>query len=600
MAFEKVNFDEGLENLNETRGGSERTGQRRERQQRQSLNVLGLSGADSLLIGNYGDNEILESFLEIAQKTLKHTKVDIKFIKMDLNKFDFEFSHLVFAYKGDNGKTYYFSTLLEATGRAPLDVHTIVESFNIKNSSDVLVTADGFDDIFFEAATAVLCRAMETKEEDLVFCEGVIMPTGAPLEQTAEIIARYAQDIIVSNYAKDTGIESDITVDAIDAVTENGRLVLDLGLNSGSSINMLGRNVRTDFNVEVSIVKNTSARRLNGQGGRNKLTTTAGYIEYIISEDTDRYTGKFKRMAEPMIILNEFIGAAPTINYALLSMINATTFTNRGVLKNLIVEKDAGPLNFLFNYQGDGRKYGEKISFNDEKASPEIVNDIIREHIVPKPIFALDIEEFGSDYPYLRPFTALADKASRRFATEDILNAASDLVGSEMPDIPVAAATMYVPLGEFLDNESNPRDIREIDTVFIAKHTNDPGLLIDWIYSNAPEDICVSSTGKDPYTLKLEVIDKVATMLNLKPVITGRAVRVVLDGAFIDELTSRAMDGGYTPDTDNPSIGYSEFNNLQNIASAYASASVGSTGFGMSTARQHYSAPHATYNRYRR
>jgi len=595
MAIERVELNE----LNESRGGADASRTQAPKAARASISTLGLSGADSLLIGNYNDNELLENFAEACNKTLKAFKVGTTVLKMDLVKFDLGFSHVIFAYKGDNGKVYYFSALLEATGRRPLEVHQIVESFQIKNSSDVLVTADAFDNDFFDTASGLVTRVMSCEDKDLKFCEGVIIPANASLEQTAEIVARYAQDIIISNYAKDTGIESDVTVEAISSVMDNGMLNLDLAFNDGGTINMLGRTVRTDFNVEVSIVKNMNIRSLNGQGGRKKLTTTAGFVEYIISEENNMYTQQIKRVAEPMIILNEFIGSAPTINYALLSIVNATTFTNRNILKSLVVEKDAGPLNFLFNYGGDGNKYGEKISFKDEKASPEIVNDMIRQHINPEPIFALDIEEFGSDYPYLRPFSALAENGSRKFANDDILKAASELVGRELPNIDVAVATSYIPLGEFLDNEGNTRDIREIDTVFIAKHINEPSILIDWIYSNAPTDICVSSTGKDPYTLKLEVLDKVAAMINIKPVITGRAVRVVLNGEFVNALVAESMAAGYQPKTDAPSIGYTDFNNLQNIASAYASASVGNTGFGASSARQGFTMPYGQ-NRYRR
>ena len=66
-----------------------------------------------------------------------------------------------FAYKADNGKVYYFSALLEATGRKPLDVRSIIESFNIKNSPDVLVTSDAFDTAFFTTATGILTNSLE-------------------------------------------------------------------------------------------------------------------------------------------------------------------------------------------------------------------------------------------------------------------------------------------------------------------------------------------------------------------------------------------------------------------------------------------------------
>ena len=568
---------------------------------RKKLSVLGLSGADSLLIGNYRDNELLNKFAELSAKALSGTKIDVKIFKLDLDKFNLGFSHVLYAVKGDNGKGYYFSALLEATNRKPLNVHTVVESFNIKNSLDVLVTADAFDDGFFSVAEAVVSRGLGLDAKNIEFCEGVVIPYDANVETTADTIAKFAQDVIVSTYVKETNIEGDITIQAInELVGNNGMLELDLGFNTGSTINMLGRSIRSDFNVEVSVVKNNTIRSFNGQGGRKKLTTTSGYVEYLISEEVNPYTNSIKKVAEPMIILNEFVGSAPTINYALLSIINANTFTNRSTLKSLIIEKDAGPLNYLFNFGGEGNKYGEKISFKDSKSDPEIVTDIIREHIRPTPIFALEIEDYGDNYPYMVPFSALIDPASNFEANNAILKAASELLGQDIDAKDVMAGECsYIPLGEFIDNEGNKRDIREIDTTFIAKHINEPSIIIDWIYSNATPSICQGATGKHPYVLKLEVIDKVASMLNIEPVITGRAARIVLNADFVNELVGRAMNSGYNPRFDSPFISYNDYNNLQSIASAYANAAVNSNGFGVQTIRQGFM-PMGNYQAFRR
>jgi len=560
--------------------------------QSNSVNVLGLSGADSLLIGNYGDSEVLTKFVEAAKKIKQVAKIDFKIFQMDLEKFDLGFSHAVFAFKGDNGKVYWFSALLEATGRKPLEVKTIVENMQIKNSTDVLVTADAFDDTFFNNAEILLTRGYNVKKEDLVSCEGVVIPANANIEVTGDVVARYTQDVMASRYLKDTKANIDVNVPALVHMSKGGHLNLDLSFNTGSTINMVGRNVRSDYNVEVNIVKSNNRVTLNGQGGATKIATTSGFLEYIVDEERHPYTGVIKRVATPMFILNEFIGKAPTINYALLSIINSATFTNRNVLRTMIIEKDAGPLNFLFNYGGDGTKYGDKMSFKDPKADPMIIDDIIAQHIKATPIFALDIEEYGTDFSYMYPFSALIDMSTRQQANTLIIKAASELVGRELNMQDVAAdECSYVPLGEFLDGDGNVRDIREIDTTFISTYIKEPSILIDWIFSNAPRSSCIALSGKDPYVLKLEVINKVAAMLNIKPVITGRAVRVVLNGSFVNELVTAAMANGYNPNSDNPNISYNGYNNLQAIANVYSNAAIGSLGFGTAMSRQGYTMP---------
>ena len=559
---------------------------------RQRTSVIGLAMGDDYLMGKNKDSEILELFSEVGAKVLASSQFDIKVFKIDLDKFGLGFSHSMYAFKGDNGSVYYFSALLEATGRAPLNVSDIVRSLDNKMSSDVLLSSDAFDSDYYDEIEKVLTKTFHVDVEDIVFCQGVVIPAGDSPEVTAEVIARYAQDAIVTKYLIDSNTEPDINVDAINDYNTNGSLNLELAINSGASINMVGRVVKSDFNLEVTMVKNGQTRSLNNQSGRKRLTTTSGYVDFIISEVPDQRRGGLIRMAQPMFVLNEFIGIAPSLNYALLSIINASTFSNINVLRSMIIEKDAGPLNYLFNYGNDGSKYGDVISFKDDAATPEQIEDIMRAHFIENPIIALDIEEFGTDYTYMLGFAALSSPRDRAAANDYILGCASELVGAKLDaksvtDMPCT----YIPLGEYTDSNGDVKDLRDIDTVFIAKYANDPNILIEWILSNATPDACISATGKDPYTLKLELLDKISAMTNLNIVIKGRAVRVVLSGDFVNELTFRAMSAGYSPRTDSPNVSYNNFNNLQAIASTYSSSSISAQGFGVQNMRQGGYAP---------
>ena len=547
--------------------------------------VLGLSDVSNMFISRQNNNEVVEAFRKGISKAQEKFKADVKVYKLDQEVFELGYTFFVFALKTDKGSVYHFSALLEKTGRAPLEVKTIMGSMNNKNSTDILVTADAFDSDYYTKVIAVLKQAYKVNEDKLVSCEGVVVPSTAEEEITGEIVGAYAHDVLLSEAYKAEGVMKDITVADINNSMRGGDLIIDLGFNNALTINMLGRHIRSDFNVSVAAVKASKFRSLNANSSKKAISTISGFTEYIISEEMNQYTGVTKRVAEPMIIVNEFMGLAPTLNYALLGLVDATAFTNRATLRRLIIEKDAGPLNLLFNYGGEPNKYGTAISFKDPKANIEVVNDVIRQHIKPSPLFAIEVEEFGAEYSYMLPFAALIDPVARKAANDDIVAAAEQLTNSAFTNRIVSdVSPIYVPIGEFRDNNDEIRDLREIDTVFVAKHANEPGLIIDWIFSNTPAEVCMSATGKDPYVLKLEVIDKLSSMLGFVPKVTGRAVRVVLNAAFVSELVSKTMGGGYSPKLDAPIIGVNDYtNNLQQVAAAYASAAMNTTGLGVQT-----------------
>lgn len=582
---ELTNLNAGADNGTARSNGNRTRGRNDDRA---PITSVGLSGMDDILISGYSDGEIVSKFLEGAKKGLKTVKNDIRVLKLDKEKYELEFTTVVFATETEKG-VYYYSALLEATGRSPLEVRDVVDSLNVKNSNDILVTSDGFDDDFYDIATKALKQLFKVEDETKLHAlEGVVISNGAEPEITGEYVAKFAHDILIVNALTDDGKATDAKIEDINKMLRNGTLGLDVAFASDPATNAIGRTVRSDFALEVSIIRNGNVRSFNGQNGRRKIATSSGYLEYLVKEEVSRYTREIHRVAEPMIILNEFIGAAPSLNYTLLSIINATAFTNGSMLRNLVVEQDAGPLNFMFNYNGEGGKYGEKLSFKSPDADPETINDIIRQHISPAPIFAIEVEEFGAEYSYLSAFASLADRDTKNDANDDICEAVSELVSTSKTGpidfnmSVVSSEPIYIPLGEYEDNNGDTRDIRDIDTAFITNHTNDVRLVMDWLYSNAPSHICYEATGKDNYIVKLEVIDKLASILNIRPRITGRAVRLVLDAEFVTELTELALDAGYAPNNETPNISRGDYNNLQAMANAYESSAVGNTGIGVS------------------
>ena len=564
--------------LNDNESKSSQTTQTKSK----DLQVIGLSGMDSMLLED-GDQESLGKYATKAAEVLKDGTLPIKVMKLDKEKFGLGYSFVLYSFKADNGVVYYFSVLLESTGRAPLTCKQIVDELTIKNSNASLVTSDAFDNIFDDVAEALLKKAYPGAS-GLRSLDGAVIPNKSDVESASEVVSKYAHNRMVIVSEIGSGKATDLSIAALRSISRNSSINLDISFNTGLTINMVGRTIRSDFNIESNITSNVNIRSMHDVSGRKKISTVAGYLEYLVSDKVNDYTGQITKVATPMLILNEFIGKASSLNFVLTSIINSTVFSNRATLRNLIIEKDAGALNVLFNYGGDASKPGDKLSFKDPKAKPEIISDIIRQHIVPTPIIAVEVELYGADYSHMTPFAALANAETYQAATEDILNGASLLVGAKMESSSVLGdETSIVPIGEYLDADGNIRDLREIDLNFICTYTNDPSLIYEWIYSTLTPSMCISMTGKDPYMLRLSVINKLAAMLGFTPTITGKAVRVPLNGMFVDELTRKAMAAKYTPIPSSNEIGYNDFNNLQVVANAYANSSLTNTGFGMQT-----------------
>lgn len=578
----------GMEDLN-PRGASENdvnitgadeTFSGKPESKKSDIEVLGLTTMDMMTFDTNSFSEYLTEYIGLSKEVLKDSKIKINMFKLDRDKFGLPFSYVIYASKASNNTIYYFVSVLEKTGREPVDLNLIIEDSGNKNSSTSLVTADSFSDERYKIFEDILI--VNYGKMPLVALESIVVPSRSNLEIAADTVTRLAHDVILSNIRKDVGAAIDINFSAISGMLRKGMLNVDLSYTRGETVNKVGKPVFTEFSIESSIVNNAVLRDFD-TAGRKRIAMATGYIDYFFIEETNTYTGQLKKSAEPLFILNEFIGSAPTINFVLISIVNAYIFNNYQNLRGLIIETDAGPLNYYLNFNGDVKKVGERVSFKDPKITPEILNAMVDTCFLHTPVFNIEIELSGTDYSYASPFTALADGNAAQQANNDILKAASLLTDANITNINVAYNEgLAVPIGEFTDKDGNVRDLREINAVFIAANTKDPSLLIDWAYSNLPTSECIFNTRKDPYMLKLEVLNKLATQIGITPKITGKAFRIPLNPAFIEALVIGAKNKGYQPKIITPNIHTTDYVNLANMASVYSGAHVSNMGFGNS------------------
>lgn len=553
--------------------------------------VIGLTSIDMLGYEDSSFNEYLNKYVETSVETVKDSNLKITIFKLDKEKFSLPFSYVLYANKANNGVVYYFAAVLERTGREPVELHYIVDelknAFNKPGNSDtMLVTADAFDatkTVIFEGVLKSNFNATGVKS-----LETIVVPTEPAVELVANSVSRLAHDVILTAEKKDLGLGTDITFDAIKQHMGAGNLNIDLTYSSGSTINKLGKPVFTDFILESNIGTGGTVRGFENAGNK-RIALATGYVDYYLSEDTNMYTGAVTKKAGPLVILNEFIGRAPTLNYLLISIVNAYVLNKQNNMKNLLINVDAGPLNYYFNHGGDATKVGERLSFKDPKLPAEMLNGILEHNFIPMPVFNIEIEISGPDYTYAAAFTDLNKPEVGHFANKEIMVAAEQLIGAKLPDMNVAYNEgLIVPLGTFTGSDGEVRDIREINAAFIAANIQDPNILYEWACSNLPTSECMAITNKNPYIIKLEVLDKLAVIVGISPKITGKAVRIPINPQFIESLVNGASAKGYSPKIVVPNMYTEGAINLQSISNVYANAYTANVSFGNTGGNQGY------------
>ena len=546
-----------------------------------NISILGLSGIGSGLLHNFGSNKALNDLSLASVEAAKDFQIEIKIFKLEKEILDGEFGGVLYAYKGENNVVYSFLAIVEATGREPLNVTQIVAEQQIRNSDAGLVTSD----VFVKGTYDKINEIVNSKYPNVphVSLDGFVLSHSIDMTTTGISIARYIHNVIATKYYLEVGSFKNPTIPGIqDYCTANQTGVnVELSLTTGTVYNKIGRPVRTDFNLLTSLSSKNNIRGFNTSSKKINLVNQTGVLDFILGRENLQYTGQDRNIAEPIIKFNEFSAAGTSLSYVLLGLINSAIFTNKETLKQLIIANDAGPLNYILNYKGDANALGEKISFRDESAQPQMIQDIINTHFRLNPNFVLEVELYGADYSFMKPFVALLDNKHKAAANDLILNEASALIGYDLPNIKVLANEgSYIPIGEFLDGEQNVRDLSEIDVVFITENTNDAKLVDDWNTSNTSTSICMGCTGKDPYTLKLEVLNKLSSMLNLEIKITGKAASLPLSAEFITLLVDGANRLGYSPAVITPNIGYINNSNLQSVLQSFNNSAVGNMSFG--------------------
>jgi hypothetical protein len=555
---------------------------------------LGLDLLGGLFMSVEDGSEYTNKYAEAAREkvareaTVAGMKIENKIIKLDNSQFvDLPYSYVVFATKADTtDKVYYHVVCLEATGRKPVTVNQIVADLQNRNSSLIYTPADTFDPVLKQRVDQVLQAAFGIDPVNFVTTEGHIVPHDQDPAEIAKVSAVIAYNANIAKLAMDKGLIGPINIQKLVQAEAQSFFQLDITYSGGVTIGALGRPVRSDFELDTQLVTTTKQNGIMPREARKRINTAVGYVEYIPEERQIGFGQAPQKDIIPMIILDQFHGIRPTLELSILSILNAVTFSNPQNLFALLmrVPRDLGALNVIANLDGDKSGFGKNLKFKSGKLSDEQIIQILQRMVRPNPVIAVEVEYYGADFAVNAPFAALAVPGIRERATEEIVQTAEALTGHKFQNRTVMhSEAIIVPVGEWLDKSGTKRDVREIDLAYVIEHTNDINIIMKWVASNLPASV----TGMDPYIAKLEVIAAIIP----NATITGKAARIVLNPAFVAELATAAVNAGYNPRTDIGAVQYTQFNNLQAVASVFGGATLNNVQFGNYGQQQMFTAP---------
>jgi hypothetical protein len=202
-------------------------------------------------------------------------------------------------------------------------------------------------------------------------------------------------------------------------------------------------------------------------------------------------------------------------------------------------------------YIGGELPKAQRIPLNSAATSDAMLAAAIQTHFHEDLLISMDVPECGASSWIVSPFAAAARGDQQ--AIRDIFDAADLLTGGKFSPIykannggqmkpPVYNDNMFVNLGFYYD-ASGKRDIRDVDYLAVLNATGDAELetIYDWSNLQANHEV-------DPM-FRLTETRRIQQRLFEGMVITGRAVRVTFNPAFIFALAAAVAEAGLVYDT---------------------------------------------------
>ena len=510
-------------------------------------------------------------------------------------KTNLAYSCIVVAMSKNNNVVYHI-LMVEATGRKPLTATAIMNELNNtrmqphQRLSDLIyVTSDAID-ITLRNNIVDHLRGTYKGNFEFYAADALVIPWYNTDLSTANVrpIGAVAFNSCFIESGKINAEFNDLNLAASKRADPKSMLKIETNVTPTTHKDAAGKLFRSDWQIELAHIDNSGVTAsLNLQNNKTVVCTTSGFIDAMPVESSIPQGPMMAPInvirLRPVINITHINLAMYTTGYSLLAIAATTVMLRPSMWLGAVVPKandklhDYGRLNLITNNEGNQDGTGELIDLRSPDLDPNAVQDILKKMFSLDPMYSMDVEIYGATTNYTSVFSLASapgnnpEEADAKYAAaQEIIDAAITLTDGHFPEDfnpnkIFLDSGIVVPTGTWTDKDGNSRDIRDIDMAFIATTNPSVALLNKWALSNVPHSV----SGIDPYISKIEIITK----LNINAEISGKAVRVVFDPAFIIELTRACAAAGFDPRYD-PIVSYSEQTNLAVLGNYLQNAGV--------------------------
>ena len=514
-------------------------------------------------LGGYGvsgfnrgrEDQLLSEAATFATELYKSYDLNFNIIKVQAYTFGMEYSSILIAKDGGDGKIYYYVILLAGTGREPQEVHYIVDNMLDKHSNVLLLPCDMLDNKAHTVFKSVIAKKFGGKE--IVSLDGQVFHAIQTIEHDLADVLLVAADIVSQHIDEIQGKVLDVDADSLllnESGTKYNRTEICMVRRGEDTINADGIPEYTDATILTEAIEEGNYYRgVENEKSTLLLSETSVVIDLLTFSDVNPNGTKLVKSV-PNVIIKSLMGRAPSMGYALFCIAQATIFCSGAELQGALFEKDLGPMNLVYDFQGRGNGQGKIVSFSDSSITENEIGEFLNTHVESEAPLLMHIPYNGNGYSFLAAFSdataTVSDNSHIDGATKYVLNAASDFLGVDVPDMPILnTATFDIPTGYYIDPKTpgdKPHDLGIINECFIAK-LGDTQLLNLWTIANLEPKECLTLSRVDNFQLYLTIYEKVSELTGLVIKISGRTAVVSLNPEFVNFL-SEELGIAETPD----------------------------------------------------
>lgn len=514
-----------------------------------------------------GSNHVTEyasKMLEIIAGTPDAPKILI----LDNSRMtNLEYSYLVVHQKLNNVVTY-FIVVMEESGRPPqtaLEIANIVEDTTARGMMPfIFTTSDAIDSDLITLVKSELTNVYGDKVP-FIRTDGMVQ-NNRTNKPDVGIISAY--NACRSYIMLETGTSSDISIKSQLQSVPNAMVTVDVSLNKETTVDVMDNPVRSDFVTSLNLTSGGKqyTTGINQLNSNVLLANVSGFLDFAPQAvHTPQGLGLPPRetiTGRTQIIIDEVSPGTNTMTLggSLLAIMSSAIMVDPNMWVPALYQssakgkvRDIGALNIITNLENNANGIGSVLKIGDTKHTVDEAYALIQKMFTLDPVMCIDIEQYGPQTYYLSSIATAAIsqqeadsnpsiKAARDGARKLIVKTLHTLTNSKFPldyntDQMFMDDGITVPLGIWTD-KTGERDIRDIDTAFVARQTEDPAIVKDWAFSNLSQTV----TGKDPFIEKVKVISKLVP----NATITGKAVRVKFQGTFVSAMIQASQLAGMT------------------------------------------------------